>query len=155
MTYLFGKLLMGFLLHKKRGHFPLASCNKILTSPNIFYRSFELCPLLIIILNLRLILKIKTLFLKIISCAWLTAISKKFTKLSYCSPAVLSVARRMRTQWPLENRNPLSCCQCQSAIHYQAFCFLSSESGVAPAISAQWLNSTWQTKAYFFSVKAH
>ena len=138
MTYLCGKLLMGFLLHKKRGHFPLASCNKILTSPNIFYRSFELCPLLIIILNLRLILKIKTLFLKIISSAWLTAISKKFTKLSYCSPAAPFVARRSAAaQWPLENRNPLSCCQCQSVSHY------SSESGVAPAISAQWLNSNW------------
>lgn len=35
MTYPCGKLLIGFLLHKKGGHLPLASCNKILTSPNI------------------------------------------------------------------------------------------------------------------------
>ena len=118
MTYPCGKLLIVFYCIKKGGHLPLASCNKILTPLNIFYRRFELCPLSIIILNLRLILKIKTLFLKIISSVWLTAISRRFTKLSYCSPVVPFVAHRMRTQWPFENRNPLSCCQCQSASHY-------------------------------------
>ena len=75
MTYPFGKLLIGLLLHKKGWHLPFASGNKILTPLNIL-RRFKLCPLLIIILNLRLILKIKTLFLKIISAVWLTVISR-------------------------------------------------------------------------------
>ena len=69
MLYPCNKLLIGFLLHKK-GHLSPASCNKILTPLNIF-RSFELCTLSIIRLNLLLILKIKTLFLKIIFSDWL------------------------------------------------------------------------------------
>lgn len=69
MLYPCDKLLIGFLLYKK-GHLSPASCNKILTSLNIF-RSFELCPLSIVRLNLLLILKIKTLFLKIIFSNWL------------------------------------------------------------------------------------